>query len=63
MVVCEGVLENKQTADFILGNLDKLAKTENMFFFLEEEIGDKILEEFKNRLIKSKNTNLLMVLN
>ena len=39
VVVCEGVLENKQTADFISGNLDNLAKTENMFLFLEKDIG------------------------
>ena len=52
VVVCEGVLENKQTADFILSNLDKLAKTENMFLFLEEEIDDKILEEFKKQAYK-----------
>lgn len=46
VVICEGVLENKQTAGFVLGKLDKLAKTENMFLFLEEEIDEKVLEEF-----------------
>ena len=63
MVVCEGVLENKQTADFVSGNLNKLAKTENMFLFLEKDVDEKVLEEFKNRLIKSKNTNPLTASN
>ena len=52
VAVCEGVLENKQTADFVLSNLDKLAKTENMFLFLEEEIDEKVLEEFKKQAYK-----------
>mgnify|MGYP001597903868 FL=1 len=52
VVVCEGVLENKQTADFISGNLDNLAKTENMFLFLEKDIGGKILEKFKKPAYK-----------
>ena len=52
VVVCEGVLENKQMADFVLGNMDELAKTENMFLFLEEEIGDNVLEEFKKQAYK-----------
>ncbi len=52
VVVCEGVLENKQTADFISGNLDKLAKTDNMFLFLEEEIDEKTLKEFKKQAYK-----------
>ena len=46
VVVCERVLENKEALNFILGNLDNLAKTDNMFLFLEEEIDEKSLEEF-----------------
>src|SRR3989344_5301442 len=46
VVVCEGVLENKEALSFILGNLDNLAKADNMFLFLEEEIDEKSLEEF-----------------
>ena len=52
VVVCERVLENKQTADFVLGNLDKLAKTDNMFLFWEEDIDEKTLEEFKKQAYK-----------
>ena len=52
VVVCEGILENKQTADFVLGNLDKLAKTDNMFLFLEKDIDEKVLEEFKKQAYK-----------
>lgn len=52
VVVCEGVLENKQMADFVLGNLDKLAKIENMFLFLEKDIDEKVLEEFKKQAYK-----------
>jgi len=52
VVVCERVLENKQTADFVLGNLDKLAKTDNMFLFWEEDIDEKTLEEFKKSAYK-----------
>ena len=52
VVVCEGVLENKQMADFVLGNTDKLAKTENMFLFLEEDVNEKVLEEFKKQAYK-----------
>ena len=59
VVVCEGILENKQTADFVLGNLDKLAKTENMFLFLEEEADEKVLEEFKKQAYKVQEFKLL----
>lgn len=52
VVVCEGILENKQTADFILGKMDNLAKTENMFLFLEENIDEKVLGEFKKMAYK-----------
>ena len=52
VVVCEGVLENKQTADFILGNLNNLAKTDNMFLFLEKDINEKALEELKKSAYK-----------
>ena len=52
VVVCEGVLENKQTADFVSGNLNKLAKTENMFLFLEKDVDEKVLEEFKKQAYK-----------
>lgn len=51
-VVCEGILENKQTADFVLDNLDKLAKIENIFLFWEEELEEKILEKFKKHAAK-----------
>src|SRR3989338_5501412 len=47
VVVCERVLENKEASNFILDNSDDLAKTDNMFLFLEEEVDEKILEEFK----------------
>lgn len=59
VVVCEGILENKQTADFILGNTDKLAKTENMFLFLEEEMDEKVLEELKKQAYKVQEYKLL----
>ena len=52
VVVCERVLENKEALNFILGSLDDLAKTDNMFLFWEEEIDEKILEEFKKTAYK-----------
>jgi len=52
VVVCEKVLENKEALNFILGSLDDLAKTDNMFLFLEEEVDEKILEEFKKQAYK-----------
>ena len=52
VVVCEGVLENKEALSFISGNLDNMAKTENMFLFLEEEVDEKVLGEFKKLAYK-----------
>ena len=52
VVVCERVLENKEASNFILDNSDDLAKTDNMFLFLEEEVDEKILEEFKKSAYK-----------
>ena len=52
VVVCERVLENKEALNFILGSLDDLAKTDNMFLFWEEEIDEKTLEEFKKKAYK-----------
>lgn len=52
VVVCEWVLENKQAADFVLGDIETLAKTENLFLFLEEEIDEKVLGEFKKQAYK-----------
>ena len=52
VVVCERVLENKEALNFILGSLDDLAKTDNMFLFLEEEVEEKVLEEFKKQAYK-----------
>lgn len=59
IVVCENVLKDKQTADFISDRLEKLAKTENMFLFWEEEVGDKILEEFKKQAYKIQEFKFL----
>src|SRR3989338_8731887 len=52
VVVCDEVLENKEALNFILGSLDDLAKTDNMFLFLEEEVDEKVLEEFKKQAYK-----------
>src|SRR3990167_5241641 len=52
VVICERVLENKEALNFILDNSDDLAKTDNMFLFLEEEVDEKILEEFKKTAYK-----------
>jgi len=52
VVVCEKVLENKEALNFILGSLDDLAKTDNMFLFLEKEVDEKVLEEFKKTAYK-----------
>ena len=52
VVVCERILENKEVLNFILGSLGDLAKTDNMFLFLEEETDEKILEEFKKKAYK-----------
>jgi len=52
VVVCEKVLENKEALNFILGSLDDLAKTDNMFLFWEEEVDEKVLEEFKKQAYK-----------
>ena len=52
VVVCEKVLENKEALNFVMDNSDDLAKTDNMFLFLEEEVDEKILEEFKKMAYK-----------
>jgi len=52
VVVCERIFENKEALAFILGSLDDLAKTENMFLFWEEDVDEKILEEFKKTAYK-----------
>src|SRR3989338_1658747 len=52
VVVCEKVLENKEALNFVMDNSDDLAKTDNMFLFLEEEVDEKILEEFKKSAYK-----------
>src|SRR3989344_5785085 len=52
VVVCERVLENKEALNFILGSLDDLAKTDNMFLFWEEEVDEKVLEELKKMAYK-----------
>ena len=59
VVVCERVLENKEALNFVLDNLDGLAKTDNMFLFLEGEIDEKILEEFKKQAYKVQEYKLL----
>lgn len=59
VVVCEGAVEDKLAADFVMANLEKCAKSENIFLFLEEEIGEKVLEEFKKHAAKAQEFDLL----
>lgn len=52
IVVCDGLLENKESKYFVIDNLEKCAATENIFLFLEEALDDKVLEKFKKRAVK-----------
>lgn len=55
VVVCDRVMENKQAADFVVENLEKCAKSENVFLFWEEELDDKTLERFEKKATKVQN--------
>lgn len=55
VVVCDSVMENKQVADFVVENLEKYAKSENVFLFWEEELDGKILDKFKKHAAKIQN--------
>lgn len=52
VVICDGLLENKESKDFVIDNLEKCAATENIFLFLEKALDDKVLEKFKKRAVK-----------
>ena len=59
VVLCEEVLKNKEALNFLLGNLDNMAKTENMFLFLEEEVDKNVLGEFEKLAFKVQEYKLL----
>ena len=52
VVVCDGVLKNKEAEIFMLSSLNNLAKTENMFLFLEEDVKEVVLGEFEKLAYK-----------
>lgn len=52
VVICDELLENKESKVFVIDNLEKCAATENIFLFLEKGLDDKVLEKFKKRAIK-----------
>lgn len=55
VVVCDNVLENRSSAGFVIGKIENCAKSENIFLFLEEEVEEKMLEEFKKHAAKIQN--------
>lgn len=52
VVICGGLLENKESKDFVIDNLEKCVATENVFLFLEKALDDKVLEKLKKRAAK-----------
>jgi len=52
VVVCDGVMKDKMTAGFVVEKIDQCAKSENIFLFLEEDMEEKLLEEFKKHAAK-----------
>lgn len=50
IIICRDLLDSKISANIISENIEKCASSENIFFFLEEEIKNDILE-----LIESKS--------
>lgn len=59
IIVCSGALENKQASNFILNNLERCADSENIFLFLEEEVGNDHLALFKKSAEKIQRFDLL----
>jgi len=58
-VVCENTLENKNIANFILGQIDAVASSQNIFIFLETEVEGKLLESIKEKAKQVQSFDLL----
>jgi DNA polymerase III delta subunit len=52
LVVCEGLLKEAETADFVTKNLKLCSRSENVFLFWEEELEPSFLKNFKNHAKK-----------
>lgn len=59
IIVCADTLENKQSSNFILNNLERCADSENIFLFLEKEVGNDPLALFKKSAEKIQKFDLL----
>ena len=59
LIICERVTENKLASVFVEDSLEKCAKSENIFLFLEEEVEEKRLEKFKKYAAKIQEFKLL----
>lgn len=59
IVVCERLLENNFSCDFVSKNLELCARSKNIFLFLEEDVEDNILDLFKERAEKIQKFDLL----
>lgn len=59
IIVCIDIVENKSASNFILNNLERCADSENIFLFLEKEVGNDILALFKKSAEKIQKFDLL----
>ena len=59
IIVCVDIVENKSASNFILNNLERCADSENIFLFLEKEVGNDILALFKKSAEKIQKFDLL----
>jgi DNA polymerase III delta subunit len=59
IVVCGGLLEEKNLAEFIMENFGKCSKSENVFIFTESELDEKFLNKIKKEAEKSYEFKLL----
>ena len=59
IIVCVDIVENKSASNFILNNLERCADSENIFLFLEKEVGNDTLALFKKSAEKIQKFDLL----
>ncbi|MBI3633309.1 MAG: hypothetical protein HY226_03395 [Candidatus Vogelbacteria bacterium] len=49
VVLCDGLLANKETVNFVLKRVDDIAASNNIFVFRDDILDKKTLEVFKNK--------------
>lgn len=59
IIVCSDMVENKLDSSFTLNNLERCADSENIFLFLEKEVGNDPLVLFKKSAEKIQKFDLL----